>query len=218
MTLSASRCYNLPMLIKKFEPTSTGLCRLTPDQGAVFYVRREYLSGFDFDSLFAGAEFESEGEISLLLDAGLASLVELKAITYLGRCEQCRFNLTNKLIQKGYEKKYIAMALDFLESKNLLSDRRFASAWLNSRKTNHYEGRTRLSAELASRGIGREVAAGALDEFFQENDEEELCRKAYEKLYKNGKRDEKLVAALMKAGFSYKLVKCIINEAVGNAI
>ena len=212
MTLSASRCYNLPMLIKKFEPTSTGLCRLTPDQGAVFYVRREYLPGFDFDSLFAGAEFESEGEISLLLDAGLASLVELKAITYLGRCEQCRFNLTNKLIQKGYEKKYIAMALDFLESKNLLSDRRFASAWLNSRKTNHYEGRTRLAAELASRGIGREVAAGALDEFFQENDEEELCRLALNKLICKNKNDKNLIKSLADNGFSYKIIQKVLKE------
>ncbi len=205
-------CYNRNMIIKKFEPTSTGLCKVTPDSGAIFYIRKEYLVDIDYDSIYAGAEFETEEELSELLDAGLAAVVELKAITYLARCEQCRFNLTNKLIQKGYEKKYIQMALDFLESKNLLSDSRFATAWLNSRRTNHYEGRTRLLAELSSRGIGREEAAAALNEFFSENDEEEICRKAYKKLLKSGKRDEKLVNAMIKAGFSYKMVKNIISE------
>ena len=199
------------MLVKKFEVTSTGLCRITPDQGAVFYVRKEYLPGIDFDSICAGSDF-SEEETSLLLDAGFSALAELKAITYLARCEQCRFNLTNKLVQKGYEKKHIQAALDFLESKNLLSDCRFATAWLNSRKTNHYEGRSRLSAELAARGIGREVACQALDEFFSENDEEEICRKAYHKAWKGGKRDEKLISVMIKAGFSYKMVKQICSE------
>ena len=202
------------MIIKKFEPTSTGLCKITPEDGAVFYIRKEYLPGLDFDSFYAGAEFEDEAE-SEILDAGLASVVELKSITYLARSEQCRFNLTNKLIQKGFEKKYIQMALDFLESKNLLSDSRFAAAWLNSRKTNHFEGRTRLSAELASRGIGREVAAKALDEFFLENDEEDICRKAYKKLFKSGKREEKLTAALLNAGFSYKMIKAVVAENEG---
>lgn len=199
------------MVIKKFEPTSTGLCRLTPDQGALFYIRKEYLEHIDFEGIYAGAEF-SDDEVSELLDAGLASVVELKAITYLARCEQCRFKLSSKLAQKGYEKKYINMALDFLESKNLLSDSRFASAWLNGRRTNHYEGRSKLSAELASHGISREIAAAALDEFFTENDEFEICCKAYKKLSGKGKSDEKLISSLMSAGFSWKLIKSVMEE------
>ena len=199
------------MIIKKFEPTSTGLCRLTPDQGAIFYIRKEYLEHIDFEGIYAGAEFPDD-EVSELLDAGLASVVELKAISYLARCEQCRFKLTGKLAQKGYEKKYIDMALDFLESKKLLSDSRFATAWLNSRRTNHYEGRSKLSAELASRGISREVASAALDEFFAENDEYEICSKAYKKLKSKAKSEEKLLSSLMTAGFSWKMIKSVIEE------
>ena len=87
-----------------------------------------------------------------------------------------------------------------------MSDLRFATAWLNTRKINHFEGRSRLAAELAARGIEREVAGQALDEFFTENDEDEICRKAYEKLSKS-KSGEKLTAALMRAGFSLKQIK-----------
>ena len=51
-----------------------------------------------------------------------------------------------------------------------------------------------------------DAAKKALDEFFSENDEDEICRKAYEKLSKS-KSGEKLTAALMRAGFSLKQIK-----------
>ena len=104
------------------------------------------------------------------------------------------------------------MALDLLESKNYLSDQRFARAWLNTRRINHFEGRSRLLAELLSRGISKDVAAPAIEEFFTENDEEEICRKAYEKFLKQGKEGDKLINAMMKAGFTYKMFKSMKYE------
>ena len=87
-----------------------------------------------------------------------------------------------------------------------MSDLRYATAWLNTRRINHFEGRSRLSAELAARGIARDVANKALDEFFSENDEEEICRKAYEKLSKN-KSGEKLMASMLRQGFTQKQIR-----------
>ena len=66
-------CYTILMKITKFEPTSTGLCRITPDEGAIFYIRKEYIPNIDFDSIYAGAEFNEE-QTSELLDAGIDSL------------------------------------------------------------------------------------------------------------------------------------------------
>ena len=92
-----------------------------------------------------------------------------------------------------------------------MSDARFATAWLNTRRINHYEGRSRLSAELAARGIARDVANAALDEFFSENDEDEICRKAYEKAAKT-KSGDKLTAALIRQGFSIKQIKSVQDK------
>jgi regulatory protein len=158
-----------------------------------------------FERIDVGVEF-SEEEADSLMDAGLSCAVELKAVGYLARAEQSRFGLTRKLIEKKYEKKYVEAALDYLEAKGYLSDLRFATAWLNTRRTNHYEGRSRLAAELAARGIARDVANTALDEFFTENDEMEICRKAYEKLSKS-KSGEKLTAAMIRAGFTSKQIR-----------
>ena len=194
------------MVVKTFvESSYSGMFKFTPEEGSSFYIRKEYLPEGLFDKIDIGVEFDEE-QADLLMDAGLTCAVELKAVSYLARAEQSRFGLTRKLIEKKYDKKYVEAALTYLEGRGYLSDLRFATAWLNTRKINHFEGRSRLAAELASRGIARDVAGKALDEFFSENDEDEICRKAYEKLSKS-KSGEKLTAALMRAGFSLKQIK-----------
>ena len=191
------------------ESSYSGMFKLTPEEGSAFFVRKEYLPEGLFERINVGLEFDDE-ETDSLLDAGLTCAVELKAVGYLARAEQSRFGLTRKLIEKKYDKKYVEAALTYLEWRGYLSDLRYATAWLTTRKINHYEGRSRLAAELAARGIARDVAGKALDEFFTENDEDELCRKAYEKLAKS-KADEKLIAALLRSGFSMKQIKSIIS-------
>ena len=194
------------MIIKSIAETSySGMFKVAPEEGSAFYIRKEYLPDGLFERIDVGAEFDDEHTDSLL-DAGLTCAVELKAVDYLARAEQSRFGLTRKLIEKKYDKKYVEAALTYLEGRGYLSDQRYAIAWLNSRSTNHYEGRSRLSAELASRGIARDVANKALDEFFSEHDEDEICRKAYEKLSRT-KSGEKLLAAMIRQGFSQKQIR-----------
>lgn len=200
------------MKIKSVEQTSyEGMYKLTPEQGVVFYARQEYLSGIELDNVQCGSEFVDDDE-EALLDAGLICAVELKAVSYLARSEQCRFGLKRKLLAKQYKSEYIDKALSFLESKNYLSDERYAAAWLNDRRINHYEGQTKLLLELQSRGIDKTVAADAVKEFFTDNDEEEICRKACERFVKKGKSEDKLIEALLKAGFAYKLIKNVIDS------
>ncbi len=199
------------MFIKNISETSySGMFKIAPEEGSAFFVRKEYLPEGLFELLDVGAEF-SEDQADALMDAGLTCAVELKAVGYLARAEQSRFGLSRKLIEKKYEKKYVEASLTYLEGRGYLSDLRFASAWLNTRKINHYEGRSRLAAELAARGIAREVANKALDEFFSENDEDEICRKAYEKAAKT-KSGDKLTAALIRQGFSIKQIKAAQEE------
>lgn len=194
------------MVIKSIAETSySGMFKVAPEEGSAFYIRKEYLPEGLFERLDIGAEFDDD-ETDSLLDAGLTCAVELKAVGYLARAEQSRFGLTRKLIEKKYDKKYVEAALSYLEGRGYLSDLRYATAWLNTRKINHYEGKSRLSAELAARGIARDVANKALEEFFLENDENEICRKAYEKLSKS-KSGEKLMAAMLRQGFTQKQIR-----------
>ena len=204
------------MVVKTLVETSySGMFKLTPEEDSAFFVRKEYLPEGLFERIDVGADF-SEEEADSLFDAGLTCAVELKAVAYLARAEQSRFGLTRKLIEKKYDKKYVEAALSYLEGRGYLSDARYAAAWLNTRKINHYEGRSRLAAELAARGIARDVAGKALDEFLTENDEDEICRKAYEKLSRT-KSGDKLTAAMIRQGFSQKQIRSVQERFPGQA-
>lgn len=201
---------NIMKIISIYETSYQGMYKVKPEEGPTFFIRPQYLPSITLEQLEQPNDF-NETLTEELLDAGLICVVELKAVEYLARCEQSRFGLTQKLINKKYDKKYIDSALTYLESKNYLSDERFSRAWLHSRSLNHFEGRTKLLNELMSRGISKETAIKTIDEFFTENDEVEICKKAMQRFIKKGKKDEKLVSSLLNSGFSYKIIK-IVNE------
>lgn len=207
-----------------------GVYEITSDAGSAFFLRAEYLSDVKEerlvcvrgglepeDSLFMPSETLSAGEPGVFSDeeaadilrAALVYSAETAAMSYLARAEQSRSGLTRKLLRKGLDGGVIGQALDYLERQGYLSDRRFAGAWLRSRSIDHAEGRSRLSAELAARGIGREDRESALDEFFESCDEGDLCLRALRKSLRTKKYDdrEKLYASLMRAGFSLREIK-----------
>lgn len=186
---------------------------ITTVSGPSFFIRTIYLSLIQPDEIVDGAEFFEDKEEELV-DAGLCFAVEQKALDYLNRSEQYRMGLTAKLLSKGFSKFHINKALDYLEEKKYLDDRRFAGVWLRNRAITHAEGRTKLSMELSSRGINKTFINEALDEFFEENPEEKICLRAYEKCKKIKKDEEKIVPYLIKNGFSLKLIQKVKDEYV----
>ena len=199
------------MVIYGTEQVSPEVIKINSSAGLAFFIRFQYLKLVLPESICINAEFSDEEEQDIL-DAGMCYAAEMKAVEYLARAEQCRFKLLQKLLNKKYEKQYVERALDYLESKNYLNDVRFATFWLNSRKINRFEGRTKLCAELLSRGISKQDALAALEEFFEDTSEEELCKKDLEKCRRAKKDDEKIVKTLLSHGFSYSLVRKIMKE------
>lgn len=207
------------MVIKRVEQISSEVMKITSDTESAFFLRIRYLSLVEPDKIATGTELLSDSEDDLL-DAALAYSAEVKATEYLSRSEQCRFGLYAKLLKKKHQKKHIEMALDYLEGEGLLSDYRFSVAWLNLRKMNHFEGRSRLSLELLSRGIKKEDAEKALELFFSENSEEEMCRLCLGKLLRTTKNqtEEKIIRSMMQKGFSLSLARRIIGENLGSLV
>lgn len=174
--------------------------------GVSFYVRLAYLTVCPPEKVAAGAEL-SEEEFADLMDAALAYAAERDAVAYLERSEHSRFLLKTKLLKKRHSAASIERALDYCEERSWLSDSRFAGAWLRSRAITHIEGSIRLQGELASRGVSRQIAQEALKEFFETESEEDKCRRAREKLISQGKEGDSLRRALVRKGFSEKLIR-----------
>lgn len=184
---------------------------ITTVSGPSFFIRTVYLSLIQPEEIVDSAEFLEDKEEELV-DAGLCFAVEQKALDYLNRSEQYRMGLTAKLTAKGFPKFHINKALDYLEGKKYLDDRRFAGVWLRNRAITHAEGRTKLAMELASRGIDKAYIKEALDEFFEENSEEEICVRAYKKCVKIKKDEDKINSYLIKNGFSIKLIQKVRDD------
>ena len=218
---SSSASANLQVSIHKTEWASAAILKVWPEEGPSFLVRMAYLDGASV-SLREALESSSralslsadrpvirlsEDDSETLLTAAQTFLAERAALAYLARAEQCRFQLALKLRNKGYPLSSVNMALAYLESAGSLDDSRFAEAWLRTHSIHQSEGRRKLLAGLAAKGIDSKTASAALDAYFGTVTEGELCKKAMEKLVRMGKNDDKLVIALARKGFSRKTIE-----------
>lgn len=199
------------MVIREIMQTLSGVYEITTATGSAFFLRTHYLRVVAEDSIFAGAELTEEEALDLL-NAGSVYGAEVTAMTYLSRAEHCRHQLEQKLLKKNHDRNAVSAALDYLEEKGLLDDMRFAGAWLRTRSIDHHEGRNRLAAELSARGVRRDSCQRTIKEFFDENDEAEICRKAFSKLMGTGKTEEKIRLSLVQKGFPLKIINEVIKS------
>ncbi len=84
------------------------------------------------------------------------------AMDLLARREHSALELGRKLRQRGFERGEIEATLDTLIRERLLSDERFAEAYVHHRAGRGF-GPLRIERELAERGIGPELAALMLE-------------------------------------------------------
>ena len=202
------------MLIYSAERTSEDVYKLSTSLGS-FFLRAAYLNDaqfiIDFDDLEPNTQVSSEIS-EKILDAALAFSAEHAAVSYLERAEHSTELLRRKLKQKGHSDTAIQKALEYAQNRNWLSDERYAGAFLRNRSIRKAEGRTRLLAELAVRGISRDTAEKAVEEFFAQKSEASLLEKAAAKLKKQGKTKEQAQQALIRLGFSWSDIKFYIKN------
>ncbi len=195
----------------KTEWASPGVLKVFPEDGPSFFVRDTYIP-FPAGRLFDTGAVLDEEEFEQLFLAARTYLAEKAAMAYLGRAEHCRRQLEIKLIKKGFTDREISAALDYLEHKKYLDDYRFCEAWIRTRLIHKQEGRIKLQAALQGKGIRSDTVRNAVHAVIGVETEEELCKKAAEKLRKRGKTGIALKSALNRAGFSLKTVaKCVKN-------
>lgn len=149
----------------------------------------------------------TESQTEHLYQAGRRFLAEKQAAAYLNRAEHSSYQLTVKLQKKGYIKNEYQPALDYLRTEGTLDDSRFAGAYLHTRSLSKKEGYARLFSELRKRGIAADTAKQALNDFFAEIDEVEVCEGAARSLIRKGYTEQKLYRALQRKGFPFSMIK-----------
>ena len=90
--------------------------------------------------------------------------IYIRAVKLLARREHSYFELASKLYKAGFENDLVDVVLERLIDKGFLSDARFAELYVEQRFNKGY-GERDIIANLARRGIDRQLASRALAEF-----------------------------------------------------
>ena len=115
--------------------------------------------------------------------------------------------LRDKLLEKGHTEDAAEYALEWLRARGLLNDETFAQSVVRSYTRRGY-GELRIRQELSHRGVPREVADDAMEEY--EAEDATLCALLDKRLrgdLSDRKEVDKAVAALQRRGYRWDDIK-----------
>ena len=168
--------------------------------GSSFFLHASAATDF---YLRIGSELD-QGRLEELLLCSARFAARDKAVEYLARREHSAGELVLKLMKKGYDRVTASDAVELLKQRGYVDDSRFARMWIESRLRRRPEGRSKLLAGLAAKGVARETAEAAVAGVFTAEEAEDALRRCAVKYIKTRKPSrQKLVNYLMGRGFSY---------------
>ena len=134
------------------------------------------------------------------------------AMKFLALRERSEQEVRARLRRSHYDEAAIQRVLDTLGLHSLVSDERFAEAWVHHRARKY--GKNRIAQELRMKGISQQQAQAALDAL----PEEEEYRRALEqakKLCRKFQNDpKKITQSLLRKGYGWAAAKRAAEEAI----
>jgi len=141
----------------------------------------------------------------------LSGDLKAKALRMLARREHSRAELAQKLAADG-TREDIHAVLDQLERSGLLSDARFAEAYVSSRASRI--GNARLRYDLRARGVADEVIAAAMPA--EADSEAERAREVWRRKFDAPPVDRADYARqarfLQQRGFAVDIIRKVLKE------
>lgn len=112
-------------------------------------------------------------------------------------------------IKKGVSKELTERVFDRLSDKGYLDDEKFAAFWVENRNVRKGSSLRKLQAELQAKGVNSSIISQVLAQT-DRSDEEEI-QKIIAKKARRYDDENKLIAYLMRQGFSYDSVKSALK-------
>ena len=161
--------------------------------------------------LFVGRELDLEALDAVRVESRRA-LARERALTLISRRQMSAKELREKLRQKGVDPETAVWCAGWLAERGLLDEEAYAAAVVRHYAAKGF-GAGKVRAELARRGVPRELADAALEAMPEGDDR--LDRLIAARLKDPGDRDEvrKLSASLYRRGFSGEEIRSALRRA-----
>jgi len=168
----------------------------------------------DFD-LYNG-KFLNEKEISQILEKDQLTKAIEKSFRLLGIRPRSQKEIEKKLKKKEFAPEIIKKTITRIKELGYLDDKKFAKAWLESRKLSR-KGKYIVQRELKEKGVAEETIKKTISRYTP-NQEFEIALELAEKkikTYKNldkFKKRQKLAALLTSRGFGWETIIKILEK------
>ncbi len=158
-----------------------------------------------------GQEFDKQ-EFEKIQDTAAEDKAYMRALDLLARRPRSVWEMEQYLKRKGYEHNIIQNILNMLSNRGLLDDKKFATSWVESRRLLKPVSKRRLSQELQQKKISKDIISLVLEE--DETSEQDVLRDLIERKRRQTRYqdNEKLMAYLIRQGFSYGDVKEVLAQ------
>jgi regulatory protein len=175
-----------------------GKAELLLSDGSSFFVSDKMVLQNDLEQ----GMFLSRLQIEKLKTQAEHIFAKRKALELLGSREHSVYQLKQKLLVREFDSQVVAVVLDELQTRGILSNSRFMEAWVNNRLRRHPEGYNSLFRGLIKAGIPSDEAQEYLVQYMEEIDIDELLERVAEKILRKGDiTKEKMVRSLKNRGF-----------------
>ncbi len=151
-------------------------------------------------------------ELGHLKQTAVMDKAYMRSLDMLSRRARSEWELRDYLKRKEYEPEIINQIISRLKNMKYIDDYNFAKSWVDNRRLLKATSKRKLSQELKQKRVEQSVIDKVLAE--DETDEKSVIKDliAKKRTQSRYKDDQKLIAYLLRQGFSYSDVKDAISS------
>ncbi len=185
------------------------------------HIDCEYLLTVDedfwFSSGYVSGDEIDDGGLAAFKEAAGSRLAFNSAMYSLDMRDHSEKEIRQKLSRK-YDEQSVDTAVEKLLDLGLVNDRRYAELLARELFERKKYGKNRVKSELFRKGIASDVINEVLDSYEEENEPDnvqrivDIIRKKYYNKLIDEKSRQKVVAALLRLGYSFSDIRQAMSE------
>lgn len=178
-----------------------------------------YKSELKSNNISIGASLDDEA-ISFINDNVLKKRCIKRAMNLLIKGDLTEMKLRSKLADSKYSADIIDEAIKYVKSYHYIDDRRYAMNYIAYKSS--IDSKNTIRRKLIEKGVAKDIIDSCIEEYYVDDElNRDTERKLIEQLVRKKFKDnslpdnnmkQKLIASLMRKGFSYYDIEAVIND------